>query len=208
MKQTNKSRLEELEKIIRERPAPGAYFKMENRRVVVWINRKCVENKIYPTVFEAGQHVESLVNTQDNLFGEIWVNNIIDLCPNSEILKATINEILDNKIIESDETLRDWSKSDERFRIWDSANKLKELGGEPFNIALSGLRRVIGVNFNNVGFYMRFKNDEITDEDNQTFAALSMVYCIIRPGDPEKQFLDFAQLFTQLVTLPDKRSDE
>jgi hypothetical protein len=204
------SRLEKLEAIIRARPAPGAYLKMENGRVVVWINHKCVEARTYPSVFEAGQHVESLVNTLDNLAGEIWVNNICDLCPRPHIekLKAAVNEVLGDKAIENDNQLRPWIESDHRFRFWDSIINLKELGGEPFNIALSGLRHVIYTNFDNCGFYMRYKNDEVTDEDDQMFAALLMVYLVIKPGDFEEQFSNYSQLFTQVVTLPDKQSEK
>jgi hypothetical protein len=212
-------RLDELEKVIKSQDDSPIWIDGKNNIIRMDVNSRRGEEITFPTTFAAARWLEKRIDDHPAAVGSYMVDNICDLYEDSEELKDTIRKIIPDPIVVPDLAphlvdgrivYQEKSGPCNHPTVF-SADELPTClfahlkTTQPADINLWCLAILIKRYFGTPEFRERYQNGVLSDDD----INLNFVFYIIYGWDKEEPSLnDFAQLFRQLVRLPDKQSEK
>ena len=194
-------RLDELEKVIKSQDDSSIWIDGKNNAIRIDVDSRRGKEITFPSTFEAARWLEKQIDAHPIAIGSYSVDNICDLYEDGEELKTIIRKIIPDPIIVKQMSGDIIFSADELPALL--FGRLKTT--QPANINLWLLAHLIRRYFNTHEFRERYQNDVLSGDDiNLNF----MFYIFYGWNKEELPLNEFAQLFRQLVRLPDRQSEK
>jgi len=181
-------RLGKIEKKLMINSTLGFWAELANNRVRINRNGRKRSDTSFDTVLEAVSYLEGeIANSSGVVIGSIVLDNICDLLPAPDVFEKIIEQIMP---IESFK---------EKTGVFLGVLK-KEGVTDPVSILFCMIASALQ-HFKTVGFFSRWKNGQITEEDNQLYSALRFLYCQGMEGEEDEKIKMFNSLFMAVTGL-------
>jgi hypothetical protein len=210
-------RINALEKVIKSNADSGILVDGKNNVIRLNVNFRGWKEFAFPSTYKAARWLEKQIDNHSAAIGSYSVDNICDLYEDIEELKTLIRKIIPDKIIVPDmepklidgqivyqekigPTNHPWIISADELPVGLFAH-LKTT--QPADLNFWCLANLINRYFGTPEFRERYKTGVLSDDD----ININFVLYIIYGWDKEEPSLnEFAQLFRQIVRLPDIQS--
>jgi len=208
-------RLDELEKIIKSNADSPIWIDGKNNVIRMDVNGKRGKDITFPSTFEAARWLEKRIDDHPQATGNYSVDCICDLYEDSETVKNYIRAFIPDKIIVPDLHPQLEGNQIVYRELSGPANhpwiiSVDELSAflfghlkttQPADINSWCLGQLIERYFDTPVFRERFKNDNLSEDDNNFYLALFTIYVW---GKRDKAtWLEFLRIVHQVARLPD-----
>ncbi len=205
-------RLDELERVIKEKKDTALFISGKNTRVRVDMGSRRGMEVTFSSVREMRLWIEKQIDNHAGGVIDYRVDNVCDLFADPGAVRESLGSILERPVIIRDYEARlvngmiiyleksgaeshPQAFSLERFPAGIRLAKLKP--GAPANLALWCIAGLIARIFNNLAFFERWEGDNLTGDDTLMLLCLLELFAWEYQGDPGGFLPAFADIFLQ-----------